>query len=84
VEYNQHILEEGKKITLKEFADKSIFHLEHNVYGENEVVKHANDIIELEHDFMTRPDNIVPLPDGYNYRFSGFMGCVLGITKNIA
>ena len=81
MEYNQHIMPEGEKLTLREFADKAITHLNTNTYGENEVVKLANDIVELEHDSMTRPDILLPLPDNFHYRFSGFFGQVIGIFK---
>lgn len=84
-EYLQHVLDEGKegknKITLEEFAKIAIEHLEKKFPYDNEVVKIANDIEELEHDTMTPPRNIYPLPNGYEYRFSGYFGQVVGICK---
>jgi len=84
MDYIQHVLDEGNegknKISLEEFAKIAIDYMnEHKGY--NEVVKVADDIVELEKDTVTPPRNIYPLPDGYEYRWSGYFGQVLGICK---
>lgn len=75
---NQHIVEDGEKRSLQEFADKAVSFLkQHQEY--DEVVQLANNITELEHDSRTAPENIYVLPEGYEYNFSGFFGQVIGI-----
>lgn len=75
---NQHIVEDGKKKSLKEFAENAIVFLKQHVEID-EVVQQADNIIELEHDAMTSPNRIYNLPDGYEYSFSGFYGQVIGV-----
>ena len=77
---NQHIIEGGNIRSLKEFADKAISHLEENPYCD-EVVQLADHITELENDKMTAPRDIYPLPEGYEYNFSGFFGQVIGVGR---
>jgi hypothetical protein len=76
----QHIVEDGSTRSLKEFADLAIKHLEAHPLDE-EVVQIADHITELAHDFKTRPDIIYPVPLGYQYRFSGFFGQVIGVAR---
>ena len=84
VDYIQKILDEGNeeknKISLEDFAKIALEYMNEHVLT-NEVVKLANDIKELEHNYFTPPRNIYPLPEGYEYRFSGFFGQVLGICR---
>ena len=81
MKYYQKVMPEGEKLTLKEFADQAVVYLKAERQFDNEVVTLANDIVELEKDFMTRPDVLYPLSEGYEYRFSGFWGQVIGVVR---
>ncbi|KYK38481.1 MAG: hypothetical protein AYK18_06975 [Theionarchaea archaeon DG-70] len=80
---NQKILKEGETgtvYTLSQFAEKALRILEEegNI---DEVVILANSIKEMQNDHITPPSCIYPLPEGYEYHFSGFFGQVLGIMR---
>lgn len=77
---NQEIIEDSTKRTLSDFANLAITYLKEHPEVD-EVVQLANNIIELEHDTMTAPRYIYPLPEGYEYNFSGFWGQVIGIGR---
>ena len=77
---NQLLIEDGKKRSLKEFADAAVADLRNNP-DIDEVVQLANNITELEHDAMTAPRTIYPLPGGFEYNFSGFYGQVVGVGR---
>jgi len=76
----QENIQDGKKRSLKEFADHAVEILKANT-STDEVVQLANGIIELEHDAMMAPQSIYPLPDGFEYNFSGFFGQVIGVGR---
>lgn len=76
----QYIIEDGKTRSLEEFAKTAIEFLEKTPTCD-EVVQLADHITELEHDKMTPPRNIHPLPEGYEYNFSGFSGQVIGVGR---
>lgn len=75
---NQQIVEDGHKRPLQEFADSAVAFLQAHP-DHDEVVQQANNITELEQDAKTAPRHIYPLPEGYEYNFSGFYGQVIGI-----
>lgn len=79
---NQQILKAGEKRSLAEFAKIATDYLE-SIPPElcDEVVQLADDITELKHDCRTSPETLHPLPNGYEYRFSGFFGQVIGIGR---
>jgi len=77
---NQLIIEDGKKRSLKEFADAAVAYLKDHPETD-EVAQLADDIVELEHDAKTAPQTIYALPEGYEYNFSGFYGQVIGIGR---
>jgi len=77
---NQHIVEDGSKRSLKEFADAALEYLKDHL-EENEVVQLASNILELENNALTAPRVIYPLPDGFEYNFSGFYGLVIGVGR---
>lgn len=77
---NQHIVEDGKKRPLDEFANSAILYLRRHPECD-EVVQQADNIVELGHDGKTRPENIYELPVAYEYCFSGFHGQVIGVGR---
>ena len=77
---NQYICEDGNTRSLKKFATIAVKNLEADPTLE-EVVQQASHITELANDSMTRPDTLYPLPDGYQYYFSGFYGQVIGVGR---
>ena len=77
---DQHIVEDGNKRPLSEFAQSAIIYLEQHRECD-EVVQQADNITELENDKMTAPRHIYPLSDGYEYNFSGFWGQVIGVGR---
>lgn len=77
----QEIIEDGTKRTLTEFSRLSLeYLLEHPEC--DEVVQLADNIVELENDRMTRPENIYQLPGEFHYYFSGFFGQVIGVGRS--
>lgn len=76
----QHIIEDGNKRPLSEFAQCTIIYLEQHSECD-EVVQQADNIIELETDGRTPPENIYLLPEGYEYNFSGYFGQVIGVGR---
>lgn len=76
----QHLIEDGKTRSLKEFAETAVALLEKRPRCD-EVVQLADHITELENDKMTAPRHIHPLPEGYEYNFSGFYGQVIGVGR---
>lgn len=76
----QYIIEDKKTRSLKEFAETAIAFLEKR-NDCDEVVQLADHITELENDKKTAPQNIHPLPEGYEYNFSGTFGQVIGIGR---
>ena len=77
---NQLIIEDSTKRNLKRFADDGIAFLKDNPEYD-EVVQQAKNITELEHDLRIPPRLIHPLPEGYEYNFSGFFGQVIGVGR---
>lgn len=77
---NQHIIEDGNKRPLSEFAQCAIIYLEQHPECD-EVVQQAENINELELDVVTDPGRIYALPKGYEYNFSGFWGQVIGVGR---
>lgn len=76
----QRVLENEAKRPLKDFAVAAVRVLG-NHEEVDEVVQRADNITELENDRMTKPDSIYALPDGFEYRFSGFGDCVIGVCR---
>jgi len=76
----QYIIEDGKTRSIKEFAETALAFLEKRKDCD-EVVQLADNITELANDKKTAPHNIHPLPEGYEYNFSGFFGHVAGIGR---
>ena len=76
----QKIVEDWKRISLKEFADRAVEILKTEPHFD-EVVHRASNISELESDYMTPPWLIYALPEGFEYAFSGFCGFVLGVRR---
>ena len=74
----QEVIENGTKRTLREFAEQAIKHIETHPECE-EVVQLADNIVELEQDHMTRPQDVFELPERLQYYFSGFFGQVIGV-----
>ena len=77
---NQQIIEDGSKRSLEEFAQCAIIYLEQHPECD-EVVQLADNITELEHDALQSPQLIYPLPECYEYCFSGFYGQVIGVGR---
>ena len=77
---NQHIIEDGNKRPLSEFAQCAIIYLEQHPECD-EVVQQAANITELENNALTPPRIIYALPEGYEYNFSGFFGQVIGVGR---
>ncbi len=65
---------------VREFAETAIAFLEKR-NDCDEVVQLADHITELENDKKTAPQNIQPLPEGYEYNFSGTFGQVIGVGR---
>ncbi len=76
----QHIIEDEGKRSLSEFAQCAIIYLGQHPECD-EVVQQAISITELEKDGLTPPENTYPLPEGYEYNFSGFWGQVIGVGR---
>ncbi len=76
----QHIIEDGAKRPLSEFAQCAIIYLEQHPECD-EVVQQTDNITELENDKMSAPHNFYDLPEGYEYNFSGFGGQVIGVGR---
>lgn len=76
----QKIIEDGIMRSLKDFAELAVDFLSKDP-ALDEVVQQASHITELEHDFITPPRLLHPLPDGYEYNFSGFWGQVIGVGR---
>lgn len=77
---HQKVVDGWKDITLAEFADRALEILNTSLYYD-EVVLLANNIVELQTDYKTPPRHIYPLPEGFEYNFSGFWGHVLGVRR---
>ena len=77
---NQHIVEDKNTRSLKEFAEIAIPFLEKDADCD-EVVQLADHITELANDKSNPPRYVCPLPDGYEYNFSGTFGQVIGIGR---
>lgn len=76
----QEIVENGTKRLLQEFSDLAVNYLREHPECD-EVVQLADNIVELENDRMTRPENIHQLPGEFHYYFSGFSGQVIGVGR---
>lgn len=76
----QEIIEDGTKRTLQEFSDLATKYLKEHPECD-EVVQLADNIVELENDRMTRPENIYQLLGEFHYYFSGFYGHVIGVGR---
>jgi len=77
----QHIVEDGKKRPLSEFAQAAVTYLEQHAECD-EVVQLADNITELENDKVNPPSVYHELPQGYEYNFSGFFGQVIGVGRD--
>jgi len=76
----QHIIEDGNKRPLSEFAQCAIIYLEQHPECD-EVAQLAENITELENDHKSSPSTYHQLLEGHGYRFSGFYGQVIGVMR---
>lgn len=76
----QHIIEDGQRRSLQEFAQLAVTYLEQHPECD-EVVQLADNIKELEFDKVNPPTIYHELPQGYEYNFSGFYGQVIGVGR---
>ena len=77
---NQHIVEDGHRRPLSEFALCAVTYLQQHPECD-EVVQLADKITELENDKVNPPTVYHELPQGYEYNFSGFYGQVIGVGR---
>ena len=76
----QHIIEDGQKRLLSEFAQSAVNYLEQHPECD-EVVQLADHITELENDKVNPPAAYYELPEGYGHQGKGGDFCKHESTK---
>jgi len=77
---NENIVEDGTTRTLKKFADAAIAYLKDHP-REDAVIQQTNHTTQLVNNTLTSPDRIYPLPEGYEYNFTGYYGQDIGVGR---